>query len=103
MGEVVAPGMEKWTRRCGEKGSRRGWGKWAPGTGEVVMLGMGEVVAPGMGEVVALGTGEVAASATREVVTPERREVVAPASRCLGGQEGAGGGEFISSPPLILN
>jgi len=61
--------------------------------------------------VVALGTGEVAASATREVVAPERRElealerreVVAPASRCLGGQEGAGGGEFISSPPLILN
>ena len=50
-----------------------------------------------------LGMGEVAASATREVVTPERREVVAPASRCLGGQEGAGGGEFISSPPLILN
>ena len=23
MGEVVARGMEKWTRRCGEKGSRR--------------------------------------------------------------------------------
>jgi len=70
-------------------------------------------------EVVAPVTREVVASAMRDVVAPERREVVtlerwevdaltrrdlvAPASRCLGGQEGAGESEFISSLSLILN
>ena len=66
--------------------------------------------------IVASVTREVVVSATREVVAPERREVVtlermkvealerkevvAPASRCLSGQKGGGGGEFISSPPI---
>ena len=61
------------------------------------------MVAPVTREVVALERREVVMLERREVEALERREVVAPASRCLGGQEGAGGGEFISSPPLILN
>ena len=61
------------------------------------------MVAPLAREVVAPERREVVASERRELEALERGEVVAPTSRCLGRQEGAGGGEFISSPPLILN
>jgi len=92
-------------RRCGGKRVHRGWGNWAPGTGEVVTPGMGEVLVgrrrrPARREVAAAGVGEVELGGGDEPAREETEatswrgrtgEVVAPGMVEVGAGDGGSG------------